>query len=317
MSRPPTDPETVPAPETPAPPAAWTGYAFAATGALLFASKGVIIKFAYAEGVDTETLLALRMLLALPVYAAIGLHAFARTGRPAALDGRGAVAILAIGMLGYWVASYADFLGLAFISAPFERLILFTYPLFTVLLGAAFFGQPFRTRTLFAFALSYAGLALVFVKDASLQGLGSVQVGALLVLGAAVAFALYQLLAKPRIEAVGPKLFTCVAMAGAAAAAIAQFLIVRDVGALAGLSTRAWIIAATLASLGTVLPSFFLSAALSRISAQANAVIGTVSPLATLALAALLLGEAVTAIDLMGAILVLAGVGWFTLAERR
>lgn len=313
----PADPEVVTTPQRSPAPSPWIGYALAAAGAILFSAKGVIIKFAYAEGVDTETLLALRMGLSVPIYAAIGLLALARSGRPAALDGRMLLASVAIGVLGYWFASYTDFLGLVYISAPFERLILFTYPLFTVLLGAAFFGQPFRLRALAAFGLSYAGLALVFAKDAQIAGMEAVRLGAALVLASAVAFALYQLLAKPRIAAIGPKLFTCIAMSAAAVAAIAQFLLVRDPGVIAGLSARAWTIALVLAIVGTVLPSFLLSAALHRISAQANAVIGTISPVATLALAALLLAEPVTAIDLAGAALVLAGVGWFTLAERK
>ncbi|WP_020179766.1 DMT family transporter [Methylopila sp. M107] len=313
----PADPEVVTTPEPARSPAPWTGFALAAAGAILFSAKGVIIKFAYAEKIDTETLLALRMGLSVPVYVAIGLIALKREGRPAALDRRALLGALAVGVLGYWFASYTDFLGLVYISAPFERLILFTYPLFTVLLGTAFFGQPFRLGALAAFGLSYAGLALVFAKDAEIAGADAVRTGAALVLCSAVAFALYQLLAKPRIGAIGPKLFTCIAMSGAAVASIAQFFILRDLTVIGALSARAWTIAVVLAIVGTVLPTFLMSAALHRITAQANAVIGTVSPVATLALAALLLGEPVTAIDLLGAALVLAGVGWFTLAERK
>lgn len=313
----PADPEVVTTPTRVRAATPWSGYALAAAGAILFSSKGVLIKFAYAEGVDTETLLALRMGLSVPVYLAIGLAAVAREGKPAALDGRTLAASLAVGLLGYWFASYADFLGLAYISAPFERLILFTYPLFTVLLGAAFFGQPFRLKALFAFALSYAGLALVFTKDMEAAGFDATRDGAALVLASALAFALYQLFAKGQIARLGPKLFTCIAMTGAAAAAILQFFVVRDLGVLAELTAKAWIYAVMIAVLSTILPSFLLSAALHRISAQANAAIGTVSPIATLVLAALFLGERVTAIDLAGAALVLAGVGWFTWAERR
>ncbi|MFC3695373.1 DMT family transporter [Chenggangzhangella methanolivorans] len=309
-----SEPAAAPPPAAGAP---WAGYALAAAGAILFSAKGVIIKFAYAEGVDTETLLALRMGLSVPVYVAIGFMAVAREGRPAALDARMFVAVLGVGLLGYWFASYTDFLGLNYISAPFERLILFTYPLFTVLLGAAFFGQPFRLEALGAFALSYAGLALVFTKDMTVSGAEATQIGAALVLCSAVAFALYQLLAKPRIGALGPKLFTCIAMTGAAIGAIVQFLILRDLSVLWELTTRAWVVAFVLAFVGTLLPTFLLSAALHKITAQANAVIGTVSPIATLALAAVLLAEPVTLIDFAGAALVLAGVGWFTLAERK
>lgn len=296
--------------------APWLGYALAALGAILFSSKGILIKFAYAEGVDTETQLALRMGLSVPVYLAIGLHAVGRNGAPN-LTGRTLAAALGVGLLGYWFASYADFLGLAYISAPFERLILFTYPLFTVLLGAAFFGQPFAPKALAAFALAYAGLALVFLKDMEVAGLDATRAGTLLVLASALAFALYQLFAKGLIGALGPKLFTCIAMTGASVMAIAQFLAMRDVAVIASLSPEAWTIAAMIAVLSTILPSFLLSAALHRISAQANAAIGTVSPIATLVLAAVFLDERVTLVDAAGAALVLAGVGWFTLMDQR
>ena len=295
----------------------WLGYALAAGGAIFFSSKGILIKFAYAEGVDPETLLALRMGLSVPVYVAIGLASVARSGTPAGLDRNVFGAAFAIGLLGYWFASYVDFLGLAYISAPFERLILFTYPLFTVLLGAAFFGQPFRLKALAAFGVSYAGLALVFTKDMQIAGLASARAGSLLVLASAVAFALYQLLAKGYIGRIGPKLFTCIAMSAAALGALIQFVLVRDVGVIAGLSGKVWLIAALIALIGTILPSFLLSAALHRISAQANAAIGTVSPVATLVFAAAFLGERVTSVDVIGTALVLAGVGWFTLSEQR
>ncbi|GLK68843.1 DMT family transporter [Hansschlegelia plantiphila] len=318
MSTPAADPEVIVEEVRPAPAAApWAGYALAALGAIFFSSKGILIKFAYAEHVDAETLLALRMGLSVPVYVAIGLAAVARTGRPANLDLRSFAAVFAIGLLGYWFASYADFLGLAYISAPFERLILFTYPLFTVLLGAAFFGQPFRLRALAAFGLSYAGLALVFSKDMEAAGLDATRMGAALVLASAVAFALYQLLAKSHIARLGPKLFTCIAMSAAAVGALVQFALVRDVDVLFGLSGKVWMFAAMIAVVGTILPSFLLSAALHRISAQANAAIGTVSPVATLILAATFLGERVTPVDMAGTALVLAGVGWFTLSEQR
>lgn len=312
------DPEIVVAPAEPLPAATpWAGYALAALGAIFFSSKGILIKFAYAEHVDPETLLALRMGLSVPVYVAIGLMGLARDGKPAALDVRTFAAALGIGLLGYWFASYTDFLGLAYISAPFERLILFTYPLFTVLLGAAFFRQPFRLKALAAFGVAYAGLALVFTKDAEAAGVVSTRTGAMLVLASAIAFALYQLFAKGYIGRLGPKLFTCIAMSAAAAGALVQFALVRDVAVIGTLSAKAWTIAAAIAVVGTILPSFMLSAALHRISAQANAAIGTVSPVATLVLAAAFLGERVTAIDALGAALVLIGVGWFTFSEQR
>jgi drug/metabolite transporter (DMT)-like permease len=294
-----------------------TGYLFAAVGALLFSTKAIAVKLAYAEAVDAETLLALRMGLALPIYAAIGLLAVRdRRRRGEALPPARTMARAAlVGLLGYWLASYADFLGLEYISAQFERLILFTYPLFVVVLGALFFRQPMKLRTVAAIGVSYAGLALIFVEKRTTLG-PDVAVGSALVVVAALAFALYQLLAKPVIAAMGPRLFTCVAMTGAAAGAFGQFLLTHPPGDLA-VSRSVAVLSLFIAIGATVLPSFFLNAALHRIPAQANATIGTLSPVMTIALAVVVLGEGLTIADVAGATLVLAGVGWFTLADRR
>lgn len=298
-------------------PVAVTGYLLAAAGAVLFSTKAVIIKLAYAEGISAEALLALRMSLSLPFYLVIGAFAvrsFHRSGRKlpsAPLVLKSAL----VGLIGYWFASYTDFLGLVYISAQFERLILFTYPAFVVILGALFFGQRIRARTLVGIAISYAGLLLIFGTKLSELGADVVK-GAGLVLAAAVAFALYQLLAKGLIVHVGPGLFTCIAMSGAALAALAQFAATEPLSNL--------IVSPTLFGYGlliaigaTVLPSFLLNAALQRISAQANATIGTLSPVVTILLAVAILGERLTWIDIAGTALVIAGVGWFTLADRK
>ena len=293
------------------------GYVFAATGAVLFSTKAIFIKLAYGHGVDAETLLALRMGLSLPVYVAIGWLALRdRRRRREALPTRALVLrAMLVGLLGYWFASYTDFLGLEYISAQFERLILFTYPLFIVLFGAMFFGHRIESRALLALAVSYAGLALIFGEHLSFGG-RSVVIGTLFVLASALAFALYQLLAKEVIGRMGPRIFTCIAMGGAGVGAFLQFFATHPASALA-VAAPVWGYGFLLAIFATVLPSFFLSAALHRISAQANGAIGTVSPIATIVMAAVVLGERMTALGLFGTALVLAGVGWFTLSERR
>jgi drug/metabolite transporter (DMT)-like permease len=297
--------------------AIWIGYSFAAAGAVLFSTKAIFIKLAYAEGINAETLLALRMLLSLPFYAAIGLVSVGerlRTGRK--LPERGLVVRAAlIGVLGYWFASYTDFLGLVYISAQFERLILFTYPAFVVLFGALFFSQPVRPRTLVGIAISYAGLVLIFATDRSAAS-ADLMKGAGLVLSAAIAFALYQLLAKDLVGRIGPRLFTCIAMSGAAAGALVQFALTQPLASII-VSPKLFGYGVLLAIGATVLPSFLLNAALQRISAQANAVIGTLSPVVTILLAVIVLGEHFSLIAACGTALVIAGVGWFTLADRK
>jgi drug/metabolite transporter (DMT)-like permease len=182
-------------------------------------------------------------------------------------------------------------------------------------LGALFFAQPIRARTLIGIAISYAGLALIFATK-STDGGSDVTLGAALVLSAALAFALYQLLAKGLIGKIGPRLFTCIAMSGAAAAALLQFALTQPLASII-VSPHMLFYGILLAIGATVLPSFLLNAALQRISAQANATIGTLSPVVTILLAVVILGEHFSLIDAFGTVLVIAGVGWFTLADRK
>jgi drug/metabolite transporter (DMT)-like permease len=292
----------------------WLGYLLAALGAVLFASKGILIKLAFAEGIDTITLLALRMGLSVPIYVAVGFIVHARERQKIVATTAYGKALL-IGMIGYWFSSYADFKGLETLTPQFERLILFTYPLFVLLLGAALFHLPLRWRPLVAFAVAYLGLAVVFLADFETGG-GNIVVGAVWVLGAAISFALYQLLASGSIAVLGAPLFTSVAMTGAAAVVLAMFLLTHPLSAL-WVSGRGFALAVTLAIGATVLPSFLMSAALSRISAAANSTIGTLSPVVTLFLAVLILDEPLRGVDLLGTALVVGGIGLFTITDRR
>lgn len=294
-----------------------TGYVLGATGAILFASKAIIIKLAYEEGIDPETLLALRMGFSLPFYLVIGVLAiFQLKARGEAFPALGIVVQSAlVGALGYWFSSYVDFLGLQYISASFERLILFTYPLFVVLFGALLFGQAIKIRALWAFAASYAGLALIFIQNFSHSGSSTVH-GALWVSLAAMSFALYQLMARKLLFSIGSGLFTCIAMISASAVALAQFAIVRPMSAL-NVSPHMLTLGVMIAIGATVLPTFLMNAALSRISAQANSMISTVSPVATMVLAFLILGESATPLEIAGSAVVLVSVGLFTWADSR
>ena len=294
------------------------GYAMAAGGAILFSMKAIIVKLAYGLDVDPETLLALRMGFSLPFYLGVGFLAIRpRQHKLAAIPSpRLTLRAMLVGALGMWVASYADFLGLQYISAQFERLILLTYPMFVVLFGAMFFHERVRPRALIALGVSYVGLGLIFLSEnVSAQG-SNVALGAGFVLIGAIAFAMYQLLAKQTIDAIGPKLFTCIGMTGASLGAFAGFFVHHPLSALF-VTGPLLLYAVFVAVASTVLPTFLMSAALHRISAQANATIGILSPVSTILLAALILGERLTMAGVAGMALVFLGVGWFTFAERR
>jgi len=310
------EPEVAAAPDSGAKTVVPIGYVLAAVGALLFSTKGIIVKLAYGYDVSPETLIALRAVFSLPFYLSIGVFAWIqlRLAGAALPSARLIGQAMLVGVVGVWFASYTDFIGLTLISAQFERLILFTYPLFVVIFGAMFFGQRIKARALAALGVSYAGLAMIFTEHLVIEG-QAIVIGSALVICSAITFALYQFMAKHVIEKMGPRMFTCVAMTGAGLAAFVDFLATRDAGELL-VSGPLLGYSILLAIAATVLPSFFMNAALHRISAQGNAAMGILGPVSTLMLAVAILGEPLTMIGVFGSAFVLAGVGWFTLADR-
>ena len=302
--------------------ATWGGYILAALGAFLFASKGIWIKVAYGYHVDASSLLALRLMMATPFFVAGGIATWLRQKArglegPPAISARPELYIktLAVGALGYWMASYTDFESLVTLSPQFERLIIFTYPLFVILFGAAFFRQAMRTSALWTFALAYAGIGFIFVTDLRAHG-SAIVTGAIWCLVSSVSFALYLLLAKPLIKRLGASLFTSWAMCGAALVTFMHFFIVHrlsDIPWSHGLLT----LVLGLAIGATVAPSYLTNFALSRISSQANAVISFINPIFTLLLSALILRQHISLADVAGTLLVLIGVGLHTWLDHR
>lgn len=302
--------------------ATWGGYIMAALGAFLFASKAIWIKLAYAYDIDASTLLSLRLLLATPFFVLGGVLTWLRNRRMG-LEGPPAVRTrpdiyakaLAVGALGYWFASYTDFESLTTLSPEFERLIIFTYPLFVILFGAIFFGQPLRLNALWTFAIAYAGIGLIFVTDLRAHG-SAIVAGTLWCMASSVSFALYLLLAKPLIARLGPSLFTSWAMCGAAIATFAHFLLTHSISQVHLSAPLMWLVLG-LAIGATVGPSYLTNFALSRISSQANAVISFINPAFTLAMSIVILRQPATVSDIAGTLLVVTGVGLYTWLDQR
>lgn len=300
-----------------APGADLAGYGLAIGGAVLFSTKGIFIKLAYAQGAGVETVLALRMLVALPVYIVILVSLLARQPHlRALLQPRQLLGAMAVGVLGYYVSSYLDFAGLAFVSAQYERLVLFTYPFFVLIFGVLFFGDVMKWSLVPPMLLSYAGLLVIFGWNLVVEPDGLL-IGTALVLGSAVTFALYQHLAKRQMVVLGAALFTCIGMSTAAILAVAQSVVVDGPTHLLALSPQVWAYGLALGLLGTVLPSFMLNAGISRIGARATSATGSLAPIATIVLAVLVLGEPFTLFHAIGTALVLLGAGLFARQNRR
>lgn len=300
------------------------GYGLAIVGSALFSMKGIFIKLAYGSGaasVDAITLLALRMGFALPVYAAIAIWVWRRQvmfGRPRPTR-KQMLIVSGLGLLGYYVASFTDFSGLQYITAQFERLILFTYPMFVMALGALFFGARITFWGVLALAISYAGIVFVYFQGDISTG-DNVLLGALLVLVAAFSFALYQLMAKRWVNLLGGRMFTCVAMLAASAGPLVHFLVVHmadgPVTVLTQLPPRVYWMAGAIAVFSTLIPSFLLNAALERLGPQTLAMLGTLSPVYTIVMAVMILGEPFGVSDAIGTLLVIGGITLYTVKTR-
>ena len=288
------------------------GLLCAVLAAVGFSFKAILVKLAYRYGVDAETLLALRMAFSLPFFIALGwMSAHRATHRLTPPDWAW---LFGLGLLGYYLASYLDFLGLRYISAALERLILFVYPTLVVLLSALWLGQPLTRRVLGALALCYAGITLAVAHDLHLAGSArDLALGGSLVFGSALSYALYLLGSGQVVGRLGAMRVTALASLIACGLGIGQFLLLRPLAALA----QPWPVyglALAMALFSTVLPIWAISEAIRRIGAGPVAMTGSLGPIVTLLLAWLLLDEALGVAQLAGAALVIVGV---TVMARR
>ena len=281
------------------------GIALAVLAAFGFSFKAILIKLAYPYGVAPVTLLALRMAFALPVFLWVGFSA-SRSATP--LMRRDWIALMVLGLLGYYGASILDFLGLQYISAGLERLILFTYPTLTLLLGLLIYGKPITGRQVLAVALCYAGIAAAFIHDLQLAPeTRLIWIGASFVFGSSVCYAIYLTGSADMIARLGSARFTALAMLVSTSATFVHYFATQPISTL----IQPWPVYGYGLAMGllcTVLPVFAQSAAIRRIGSGESALVGMVGPLLTIFFAWLLLGEGFSGAQMLGAGLVIAGI---------
>ena len=282
------------------------GLAIAIAAAVLFSTKAIVAKLLYRHALDAVTVVALRMLFSLPVFAAVALWQM-RSKAPLLPADRWR--LVGLGLIGYYVSSFLDFLGLQFISVGLERLILFLTPTFVLLITAVFLKRRIGGWEWLALALSYCGIVLVFVHDlgSGAGDPGNIVTGALFVLGSALSYAAYLLGSGELVRRIGSLRLVSYAMCVSSAACIGQFFVLRPAalliqpGAVLGLSLINGVLC-------TILPVFMTMAAIERIGATTASQAGMIGPVSTLFLGALILGEPITAIQLAGTGLVFAGI---------
>jgi drug/metabolite transporter (DMT)-like permease len=282
------------------------GIAFAVCGVLAFSFRPILIKLSYAaHPVSPNTLLFLRMTLSLPFFLAI---AWWLRHQPPRLTGRDWRNIAFLGFIGYYGASFLDFLGLQYVGAGVGRLILFLFPTLVLLLSFLFLKKPPTARELVAIVVSYAGIALVVSTQISPTTEGRLFLfGALLIFFGALLYATYLVAGSQVVKKVGSMRFTAYSMVISSFPAVVQFLVLEPASALV-LPQQVWLYAIVLATFSTVLPVFLQAEALKRIGANHFALIGAVGPVSVAITSAAGLDEPFTWIQAVGGMLVIFGV---------
>lgn len=281
------------------------GFLLAIIGTGLFSLKSIFIKLAYAEGLDADSVLMLRMAIALPIYLSILFWLANNRDTPDNLSQKW-LKITFLGFIGYYLSSWFDLKGLEMISAQLERLTLFTYPIMVALLGALFFKTPLTRQIIISLVITYLGLWIVFYQELSFTG-ENVALGTLLVALAALSFSFYVLFGKQEIKQMGSVWFTGLAMSISSIFVLIHFAIFNDYSELS-VTSMAWLWLILLAVFSTVIPSFMISEAIHKIGPAQTGIIGTLGPIMTMGLAIWVLNEPFTIWHAVGMAFVIGGV---------
>lgn len=280
------------------------GLLLALAGCLLFSIKPVLIKIAYQYGGDATSIMALRAFSSLPLYLAMLVYLCRTPDNRTKAKQHGFKAV-AIGIMGYYIASYLDIASLEFISAQLERLLIFLFPTFVVLISWALYQQVPSRRVIVTTLLGYIGISLIFVHDFNTLG-SSVLFGSGLAITSALVFAFYLVWSKPLISRMGSSLFTSIGMGSAGVAIIIHLLLSQ--AEIYSWSSELITIGVTLGIFCTVVPSYLIAAAMARLTPTQLSLTSNIGPAITAISAVLVLGEAFTVWHAMGMTLVVFSV---------
>lgn len=290
------------------------GFVITFIGALFFSTKAILVKLAFENTqTDAVTLLALRMLFALPFYVAIGLFASNKKSN-VYFTRRQWIYILLLGLTGYYISSLFDFIGLQYVSAGLERLILFIYPTLAVVLNAIIFRQKVNGYQKLAMVLTYLGIGIAFWGEMKIDSSNpQFFVGSFFCFLCAVTFAIYIVGSGKMIGETGATKFTSYAMIAAASGIFIHYFATGKT--VHHMDSNLLLYGFLLGIFATVIPTFFMSNGIKKIGSSNAAIISSIGPVSTILQAHFILGERITVAQIIGTILVIIGVlliGWRT-----
>ncbi len=285
-----------------------TGFLVTLSGAIFFSTKAIFVKLCFhATHVDAITLLSLRMLFSLPFYLVIGWIEGRKEGKTN-VTARQWFFIFLMGIFGYYLSSLFDFIGLQFISAGLERLILFLYPTFAVLINTFWFKTKLSKTQFIALALTYAGIGIAYLGEMKLDTSNpNFYYGTFMIFLCAVTYSFYLVGTGRLVNNVGATRYTVYAMLFATTGIFVHFLSTKTIAGIEFTPTLVYYSAA-LAIIATVLPSFMMSYGMKSIGSNNVAIITSIGPVSTIVQAHFILGEKIIALQLIGTLLVIVGV---------
>jgi drug/metabolite transporter (DMT)-like permease len=284
------------------------GAALVVLGSVLFAGKAVLVRYNYIHfRVDTVSLLMLRMLFSAPFYVVILYFQNRKSAEIPKLRGKEWLWMAAISLVGYYLASFFDFWGLAYITASIERLVLFIYPTLVVVISAIFFKKPIHKIQYISLIISYLGVVISFVPDIQMGMQKDLIIGVTLIFLSSFTYALYLIGSGEMIPKVGALRFTCYAMLISTMMILVHYLITIG-GGLFSYQSGVYVLSVLMAVFTTVIPSFMISEGIRRIGSGNASIIGSIGPIATIIMANIFLGEIITAWQIVGTFVVLGGV---------
>lgn len=290
-----------------------SGVLIAVVGVVLFSTKAIMVKLAYNYEVSSLHLLLFRMLFSLPIY--ITLSFYFKPSNPKEIKRSDYLWLVGFGFIGYYLASYFDFLGLMYIKAGLERIILFVYPTLVLLISKVFLKKKITNQQLVAILITYFGVVIAFWGELQFEG-EHVILGGLLILLSALTYASYLVGSGWLIPKFGVMAFTCYAMIVSSVCVVIHYVI-SDRGDVMNYPYQVYVLGILMAVVSTIIPSFLVSLAIKKLGANNFSIIGSIGPISTIILAYIFLDERLSVLQFIGAAIVISGVGYISLNKSK
>lgn len=279
------------------------GILLIAVSAASFGTLAIFGRYAYADGMDTFTLLFLRFTISALL---MGTLLFIR--RESIPRGRTLWQLVGMGALGYVGQSFSYLTAIQFASAGLVALLLYLYPAFVAILSTFFLKEKFTRLKIIALSLATLGAALTVNPE------GGQWQGIILAISAAAIYSVYIIVGTGVMKQVSAVQSSTIIFASAG-------LVYGAATAVSGAhfpgTAAGWSVVGGVVIVATVIPVVTFLAGLKRIGPTSASMLSTLEPVVTVLLAAWLFGETLGLAALIGGALILTAVILLTRGEIR